>query len=509
MAELSVIIASHNFTVTRLSPRGKQAVEAFAKKYVQWGWQRSGVRDYIHAALKVFAAATQDRAEFRFHINQLKEFYAHLDMLNLKGDLIEVSQIPIPTPVKVKLQIQPSWGDREWQPPVIEYITSDKGPRQKFVDLQTGKGKSYCTMRGMEIFGYRTLIIVKPMYLEKWVEDMQRTMVLEPKDVMVIRGATQLMALLMMAEAGELESKIILLSNKTLQNWLKLYEKFRMDTLDQGYVCTPDRMCEVLGVGFRVIDEVHQDFHLNFKIDLYTNVAESTSLSATLLSDDDFMNKMYEIAYPAFSRYKGPAYDKYIAARAVIYRLRQPNEMRCKDPVSKNYSHHVYEQWILKNEQRSANYFDLINTVFKGSYLANYKKPNRCIIFCASIAMCTVVTAYLQKRYPHLDVRRYVEEDPWDNLMEADVSVTTLQSAGTAVDIPDLTTVILTTAVSSSQSNVQGFGRLRKLSNGIVPEFNYFVCEDVPKHVDYHEKKRGILQDRAVSYKSISIGVPV
>jgi hypothetical protein len=853
MAELSIFIASHNFKVTRLSPRGRQAAESFCKKYVQWGWQRSGVRDYIHAALKVYAAATNDRTEFRFHINQLKDFYDHLDLLNLKGDLIEVTQLSIPVPVKVELKIQPSWLDREWQPPVIEYITSDKGPRQKFVDLQTGKGKaqpldaaikvpggwktmgdmqvgteviardgsttkvthvhpqgikdiyritfidgrsteccedhlwevsvtsspsyqkvmstkelkafgrfinkrcfvdliepedcpdvalpidpyvlgvilgdghigntvlnicsndefivnkvaerlpdsmkmsphaksisygivrtdtavksneyltyfgeiylrrkyshekhvpeiylhasrnqridllqglmdtdgyvgkcgeasytstsldlakaveylvrslggiahivemiksftylgerkqgriaykvnirhkrptelvslprkkerlndnnqyapwlklridsvehigqkeaqcitiehpdhlyvtndfivthnSYCTMRGMAIFGYRTMIIVKPMYLEKWVEDMHRTMIFEPKDIMVIRGSSQLMALLMMAEAGELNSKIILLSNKTLQNWLKLYEKFKDDTLDMGYTCTPDRMCEVLGVGNRVIDEVHQDFHLNFKIDLYTNVAESISLSATLLSDDDFMNKMYEIAYPAFSRYKGPAYDKYIAARSVIYRLRQPNEVRYKDPVSKNYSHHVFEQWILKNDQRASNYFDLINTVVKGSYLPKYKKPDRCIIFCASIAMCTVVTAYLQKRYPHLDIRRYVEEDPWENLMEADISVTTLQSAGTAVDIPNLTTVILTTAVSSSQSNVQGFGRLRKPNDGTVPEFNYFVCEDIPKQVDYHEKKRGILQDRAISYKSINIGTPV
>lgn len=852
MAELSVIIASHNFTVTRLSPRGKQATEAFAKKYVQWGWQRSGFRDYVHAALKVFAAATQDRTEFRFHINQLKDFYTHLDMHNLKGDLIEVSQLPVPVGDPIDLVIQDKWTDREWQPPVIEYIVNPEGAVQKFVDLQTGKGKaqplrakikipggwstmgemqvgseviasdgttttvsaihpqgkkdiykitfkdgrtaecchdhlwriyrssspsywkvvstaeliamkpevnqrifvelispecseeialpldpyvlgvilgdghigktvltvtkedkfifdeiekclpgtvrfsmhsdvtsaiirnhngqeknvyleilrglglgeklshekfvpemylhgstqqrlallqglmdtdgtagkdgsvtfsstslflaeaaqylvrslggmasigirqtsfthngikkkgrisynvyirhvspsdlfrlprkkervsdtnqyapylklriekieyigveeaqcitivhpshlyvtddfvvthnSYCTMRGMAIHGLRTAIIVKPMYLDKWVEDMHRTFVLEPKDIMVIRGASQLMALLLMGEADEIKSKILLISNKTIQNWLKLYENFRQETLDQGYACTPDRMFEVLGVGNRVIDEVHQDFHLNFKIDLYTNVQKSISLSATLLSDDDFMNKMYEIAYPAHTRYRGPAYDKYILARSIIYRLRQPTEVRYKDPVSKNYSHHVFEQWILKNDQRSANYFDLINFVIKGSYLPKYKKGDRCIIFCASIAMCTVVTAYLKKQYPTMDVRRYVEEDPYEDLMEADIRVTTLQSAGTAVDIPQLTTVVLTTAVSSSQSNVQGFGRLRKLSDGTTPEFNYFVCEDVPKHVDYHEKKRAILQDRAVSYKSISVGTPV
>jgi intein/homing endonuclease len=870
MTELSIYLASHNFLVTRLSPRGRQAAESFAKKYVQWGWQRSGLRDYIHAALKVFAAATADRTEFRFHINQLQEFYTHLETLGLKGDLITVTQIPLPLATKVDLPVQAKWEDRDYQVPVIDYIVGKSTElingvqvllnklTRKFVDLQTGKGKataldskiktpggwstmgamevgteviakdgtttlvtgvhpqgvrqlyritfadgrsvecdaehlwhiyyintvvhrrwrvvntlevlrlismpnprvyvdlidseigedvdlpidpytlgvilgdgsisqsgisitkddeiifeeirktlpeslclveryaideekclcygisrknngvgrneyvvaleemdlmgtksdtkfipalylkssyqqrlallqglldtdgtvgksgtvtytsvskrlakevqylvrslggialitsriptfthlgekkkgrlaytiiirtkkpsllfrlprkaertnddnqyaedlklrvvsvvptevkeaqcitiahpdrlyvtddfivthnSYCSMRGMSMIGLRTLIFVKPMYIEKWVEDIHRTYDLAVEDVLVVRGSNHLMALLMMAEANELNAKIIIISNKTMQNWLKLYEKHKQETLDMGYVCTPDKLCSHLGVGIRLIDEVHQDFHLNFKIDLYTNVEHSLSLSATLLSDDDFMNKMYEVAYPAVTRYKGPAYDKYIASRSVIYRLHQPNEVRYKDPVSKNYSHHVFEQWILKSDRRASNYLNLINTVIKGSrYTTNYTKGDKLIIFCASIDLCTVVCDYLKKQYPNKDVRRYVEEDPWENLMDADIRVTTLQSAGTAVDIDQLTTTILTTAVSSSQSNVQGFGRLRKLKDGSTPEFYYFVCEDVPKHVDYHEKKRGLLEERSVGYKQIYIG---
>lgn len=509
MAEITLTLASHYFKVTKLSPRGRQIAELFAKKMVQWGWQRSGARDYIHAALKVFAAATADRTEFRFHINQLKDFQLHLEFNNFRGDMVEIFQLPIPDCADADFIVQSKWSDREHQVPVIEYLTKDAPPFSKFVDLQTGKGKSYCSMRGGEKYGVRIGIVVKPMYLDKWVEDIHRTYEIAVEDIVVVRGSKHLMALLLAAEAGDLTAKIVIISNKTFQNWIKLYEKFKEETLDMGYACLPEQWCEHLGIGYRLIDEVHQDFHLNFKLDLYTNVARSLALSATMISDDDFINKMYEIAYPAYSRYKGPAYDKYIAAKAVIYRLKQPNEVRYKDPISKNYSHHVYEQWILRNEQRTANYFDLINQVVKGAYIDKKKAGQRMAVYCASIEMCTLVTAYLKKKYPSLDIRRYVGEDPYEDLMEPDIRVTTLGSAGTAVDIPDLLVVLLTTCVASSQGNVQGLGRLRKLSDGSLTEFYYFVCEDVSKQIEYHEKKKALLEHRTVSFKCLYIGTSI
>lgn len=509
MSELLIVIRSHHFVVTRITPRGRTAVESFAKKFVQYGMQRSSNNRYIHSALKVYAAATQDRSEYRFHIHQLKQFQQHLEAYYLRDDLVEYDVLLPPEPAKVTLSLQSHWKSHDYQVPVIEYLKNEGPPLLKLAELQTGKGKSMCAMSAMSDIGHRTVIIVKPMYLEKWVEDIRRTYDIAIEDLMVIRGSSQLMALLLMGEAGSITSKIILISNKTIQNWIKLYERYKDETLDMGYVCTPDRLCEVLGAGIRLIDEVHQDFHLNYKIDLYTNVKHSISLSATLLSEDDFMNKMYEIAYPAATRYKGDAYDKYIATTAVIYKVKHPNKIRFKDPASKNYSHHVFEQSIMRSSELCSNYLKLIKQIIDGSYLRDYKKGQRLIIFCASIDMCTLATDYLKKAYKTMDVRRYVEEDSYEDLMEADIRVTTLQSAGTAVDIPELTTAILTTAVSSIQANVQSFGRLRKLKDGTTPEFLYLVCEDVSKHIEYHERKRVMLKDRALNYKSVFIPTPI
>jgi len=106
-------------------------------------------------------------------------------------------------------------------------------------------------------------------------------------------------------------------------------------------------------------------------------------------------------------------------------------------------------------------------------------------------------------------VKRYVEDDPYDNLMKPDIRVSTLQSAGTAVDIPNLATTVMTTAVSSSQANIQGLGRLREMKDGRVPEFVYFACVDIKKHMEYHEKKREMLKDRTLEYHIEHMGIKV
>jgi superfamily II DNA or RNA helicase len=508
MVELKVEICSHFFRATQISARAKPAIVEFAKKAVQWGMMRvprpGAAAGYRYSPLRVFAAATEDRTEYRFHINQLKEFQQHLEFHKLVGEMVEFSYRPMYDPEKVELVIKPEWTDRDHQVPVIEYITAPPPPNSKLVELQTGKGKSYCAMRGMQKFGFRTAILVRPMYIEKWLEDLHRTYNLRTEDVMVVQGGTHLMKLIELAMSGELESKIVLISNKTVQGWLKLYERLKEEIESLGYGCMPDQLMQVLKAGMRLIDEVHQDFHLNYKLDLYTHVPLSLSLSATLISDDAFLNKMYEVAYPNRARYKGGAYHKYAAAYAVLWRAAEPEKIRTREFGSKTYSHHAVEKSIARNKQTQDNYLKLINTVVKmGHFREQYKPGHKCLIFCAGIDFCTTVQQYLQKLYPNLKVNRYVEEDPFENLNEGDIIVSTLLSAGTAVDVPNLFTVILTTAVQSSPANLQGFGRLRELKDGTQPAFYYFVCEDIPKHVEYHEKKKELLQDRAAAYKSL------
>lgn len=520
MAELTIVVASHHFVVRNITARATEAIVGspervgFAQKYVQYGIVRipvPGRRPILkRGPVRTFATATADRREYRFHINVLPAFEQHLSQHHIKGDMIEWLVREIKSGVAVELPIFSHWSDRDYQEPVIEYLCAPPPPRSKFVDLQTGKGKSFCAMRAIAESGQRAVFLLRPGFIDKWIIDIRKTYDIPIEDVMVVRGGESLMALLEMARTGTMDAKIVLVSNKTFQIWLKLYKELGVATLDMGYACLPEEFFEFVGATWRVIDEVHLDFHLNFLIDLYTHVERSISLSATLLSDDDFVNGMYELAYPLHERYQGPAYDKYVNAQAVMFTLTEPKLVRWKDPATKAYNHHLFEASILRHPQMRENYFRLITQVVRGTWMTpTYQSGEKAIVFCVSIAMCTALVEYLRRQFPGKDIRRYVEDDPYQDLMDADIRVTTVGSAGTGVDIDNLTSCVLTQALASSQGNIQGFGRLRKLKSGKTPIFAYFVCTDIPKHLDYHERKRKLLELRALAYTPKYISQPI
>lgn len=499
---LTVVIGTNYFILKRLTPRAKQAAIEFSKKYIKYGLVKVQRNKFSRAAIAVFGAATKDREEFRFHINQFKEFLDFFNRNFIDEKLIEFIRKDVPVASKIDVKAREEWILRDEQLPVLEYML-DNSTRVKLVGLQTGKGKSLIAMKAVAEIGKKTAIIVRPMFIYKWIADVQKYLDIPTERIMVVQGSKDLMAVLQLAENNGLDDiDIFIFSNKTIQMWLKLYEDKRKYTLDLGYACLPEDMFELLKIGVRLIDEVHMDFHLNFKLDLYTNVEKSISLSATLINKDPFMERVYEIAYPADERFKVPALDRYIDAKAVIYYLDDNRKVRANEYGSTNYSHSAFEESVMKDREFLDNYLKLIKYVSDIGYIKDYVKGQRMIIFCYKKEFCTIVTNYLQRCYRHLDVRRYVAEDPDENMYEPDIRVTTLGSGSTAHDIAMLKTAIMTVSVDSIQSNIQALGRLRRL-DGVIPKFFYLACAQIPKQMQYHDSKRQLLRERAKTFNII------
>ncbi len=477
---LQITIASHFFKITRISPRAKQVVDSFARRYIQKGLVRLPGGRYINEGVKVYAAATSDREEYRFHINQLKPFREHLKFNNITDNLFDEILLPIPEAVDIELKIKPQWVPRDYQIPAIEYLVENNDNRAKLVGLRTGEGKTFIALNAIAEIKKRTVIIIKPMYIEKWVDDINKTYDIEPEDVLVIRGSAHLMTLIDLAQSGLLDSKFIIISNKTFQNWISLYEKLRDGISNLGYTTQPETFFSDIGAGIRLIDEVHQDFHLCFKIDLYTNIEKSISLSATLITNDDFVANMHEIMHPSKSRYALQKIDKYINSYNVTYTFKQSDKIRTTEWGGITYSHTAFEKSIQHHHETLMNYMNLINYVIQIGFLKCIRQNKKLLIFCSTVDMCTKLVKHLVKLYPQYNVKRYVAEDDYQtHLMNSDICVSTLGSAGTAVDIPNLTNVILTVAVDSIQSNIQSLGRLRKLGENDKTEFHFLTCQNL------------------------------
>ena len=381
-------------------------------------------------------------------------------------------------------------------------ISIEHPSRLYVTDNYTVTHNTFSALQAVNRIGRRLMIIVPGKYVDKWIEDVEGAFDLKAKELLVIRGASSLKSVLNIALEGDLNAKVLICTTTTLQNYIKDYE-YRTQ---KGYSVPPSELFQTLNVGVKLIDECHQMLHLNFKIDLYTHVAKTLFLSATLESSDAFVNRMLGIVYPQKHRMQGRAHVKYINISALAYNIRDIKKV--PHIRRKMYSHTMFEMSLIKQPQLLNQYIEMILRIAERAYMEKRQEGQKLLIFAATKEMCTILCEKILEKWPEETVGRYIGEDAWDNLHTNNIVVSTVGSAGTAVDIINLKTCIMTIAIDSIQQNMQACGRLRQLVNykDDYPEFVYLYCLDIEKHVLYHRRKYDTFAPIARSHKQYFSG---
>jgi superfamily II DNA or RNA helicase len=456
---------------------------------------------------KVYAGATRDRREFRFHRALEQELLQQLDSYGVRRSGIKIIDLPVPKPLRVTHPMIDSMKARDYQVPMVDYMAN---PQQKIkvTNLQTGKGKTAISLMAMVRMGLRTVIQLRGGYVARWIDDLEGLFTYKKGDILVIRGRDALMSVINMAKADDLDAKVIIITNKTLY---KFFEEFEKNPHDNYYGCRPEELYGLLRAGLRIVDEVHEDYHLSFRTDIYCNIQSSIHLSATLDTEDPFRRQMYDIALPQDCWYKGVEYDKYIISYALFYTASPEamQKLRLSEKGQDNYSHGAYEKSILRHRDLKEVYLDVCTYPVQRFYIEDdWQGGQKCIVFCYLVEFCEVLRDHYRKLYPELSVEEYVAETDAGVLKTADIIVSTIKSAGTAQDIPDLKVAILTQAVRKKEANIQTLGRLRKLKRWpeVTPVFVYLSNSAVPAHMKYHEAKKEIF--RTVTLTQRSEGMP-
>lgn len=505
---MRIDLYSHGFKVSELIQSDLVLLAEHCRPMVKWELIKQG-RSWSKQPKETYAAAIKNRREFRFHINTWPDFQTLLKLYNYPESNLQLvfhshdkSQYTA-VPFKVKNMKTP----RENQPGIISYVVEDDLPN-KMVTLQTGKGKTFISQYCAWLIGLRTSVTMKGGYIERWASDLEETFDFERGQLLVIRGGNAMASVQEQALAGELDAHVLLFTLGTWDKYLKNYEETNGKSTQ--YPIAPGELFPKLGIGFAVNDEAHQMFHQVFRQLLYMHVYKSLALSATMESSDDFNNRMYAVAYPVDMRNDGGGYDAFIRCVAMVYQLQNPKAVRYKGPQG-GYSHNAFEESLMSKKDYFPNYLKMVSFVVNNRYIKVREPGQKMLIFCASIKLCTLLVDRLQREHPDLKVRRYCEDDDYDNLLDADISVSTILSAGTAVDIPNLRITFCTTAINSRQSNEQALGRTRRLKDWpqVVPEFLYLVSTSVEKHVEYHNNKKEFFKGKVLEHLEVQLPITV
>lgn len=496
----------HSFFVYPHSHDEVMACESFAERWAKKELvpnPYTGIKEEVTKA--VFCTHTWDRREMGFLIKMWPEFKAHMSFTSPNTKL-DIESYDPPMGKKVKLKMKAKFSPRGQQPEALEYIKSSHR-NVSVLEAATGFGKTITAFFSMEYKNTRTAAVMGATHIKTWTNCGKEYMGMGTKDVLVIAGSSNLKAAVEMIRAKDINPKFILISSQTLQKFISAYEE---DFQNTHYPFTPIELWELLGVGFLIRDETHEAIHATVKQIIYSNVREILFLSATLVSDDKFINRIYEYVFGSKKERWISNPNTHIGVRPTFYWC-HPQLLRhrsFKFQSSFGYSHVDFEKSILKRKRVLNEWLEYNNSILRSTLIKNYQKGLKALVLVSTKKMAYEMQAYLKKQYPKLTVGAFVSGAKSAELYERDIVVSTPKGAGTGKDIPGLYVVIQTIAVNSIQLNLQIMGRLRPVKingkdTGLTPLYIYLNCNSIPKHIEYHRKRVGDVRGKCKDIKPI------
>ena len=157
---------------------------------------------------------------------------------------------------------------------------------QLSVNLNTGKGKTYCSIATIAFFKIKSMIITASnSLLSQWKDEIIKYTNLKEKDVIQIKGSDNINMILSGYSQKANNASIYLCSHGTLKSfgdsygWDKVYELFKY-----------------LGIGLKFFDEAHTNFDNMLMIDYHTNVWKTYYVTATPGRSNFKENRIYKVS---------------------------------------------------------------------------------------------------------------------------------------------------------------------------------------------------------------------
>jgi len=488
MATFTVDNYSHGFTIKASTGTAQKALldyckglSTFEKKWDPLSMQR---RTFVK---DVYAAASPYLQNIGFVNGDWKALRSKLYSAGFTDvDFThQVHRASDGVPIEVELR---DWvSPREEQVPVVEFLTRPQAPTC-VLPMRTGGGKTISTIMSIAKVGRRACLSMARQHIITWMKSIEEFTLTEKDEIFWADGQPGLTKLIKQAKAGECNYKFIFITVGTMRGFIKRY--LATGHLIEGV--SPRDLMSILGVGILAVDESHENVHAMCIAAIHTHVAKVIYLSATIVTDNKFTEGIYDKLFPQDLRFSGGRENDHVEVYPVFYRHSAPKQVKCKGKMG--YSHIMYEAWLLEDERRMTAYYDLVNAIVGGTFMKSYKKGQKALLFCATIDFCKEIARRLDLDYRDQGIvaKSYNGTDAYSVLYDSDIVVSTVGSAGTGKDIPNMMVAVSCIAIGSVQKNLQMLGRPRPPKDfpGIDPQYFYLVASDIKQHLDYDKRKR-------------------
>lgn len=320
---------------------------------------------------------------------------------------------------------------------------------QLSVNLNTGKGKTYCSIATAAVYGLRSAIITSSIdWLRQWKEFILEYTDTKPMEIYLLSGAPSIQRLL---SKGVSKYKFILISHSTIKSygdtygWDKVSELFKF-----------------MKIGLKFYDECHLNFTNMCKIDFYTNTYKTYYVTATPARSDSAENRIFQLYFKnipsivLFDEEEDP-HTRYVAIR---YNSKpSPLDLsKCSNPKYGLDRNKYMSSYIIKNQ----NFYKMLRIV-----LDIVLPKGKTLMYIGNNYAISVIHEWICENYPELEnevgiYTSVIPERDKQSQKQKRLILSTTKSMGAAEDIKGLKcTVVLAEPFKSEVLAKQTLGRTR------------------------------------------------
>lgn len=489
---LRIVVRNLHFTVILYNPIYVRVIEhiKFSLSVYSYKYDRYKKR-MVNSLDSTYYSYDPHTKEYRFPITVIKKFMRILGANGITREMIDLEMDKVHRVETLRAKINPKYELRDYQHDYVNTAIDNLDKKYLLIDAVMGSGKSLMMSAIWSRLNMRVGMIVLPKFIKKWIEDLKDYLQLENEDFYVVQGSESLIALM---EEEDINYKVILFSMRTILNYLKDYESGAYE-----YPFKPQDLFDHLEIGVMANDETHMEFQsLSYAL-MYFDANYFFGSTGTFDSNNQNIKRLYNIIIPKNNRISNLLnYDPYVNVKSIEYSFKYNKRFKYKR--AQGYNHILFEHSIMKFPMLKNSYYEMLDHYIKEVYFNKRKTTDdKIVIFFASINMCSDFTEYIKNKYKEEVVYRYIGGDDYNTMLQSSIIISNTGMLGTAVDVKGLISVIQTVSTSSLQSNLQNFGRLRKIKNRDV-WYYYIFTRDIKRQYDMHIHRYEAIKEKIAYY---------
>lgn len=372
---------------------------------------------------------------------------------------------------------------------------------QLSVNLNTGVGKSYCSIATMAFYKINSIVITgSNSLLSQWESEILKYSNIKQEEIIRISGSDYCNMILCGNSGKANKGKVFLCSHGTLRSF---GERYGMEKIG--------KLFELLGIGLKFYDEAHTNFYNMNMIDFFTNTFKTYYVTATPGRSNWRENKIFQISLknvPGIDLFDERLnHTSYIA----IKWNSNPSAgaiSACKNPVY-GLDRNKYINYLTTKKE----FYDMLRIIMD-MVISAIKKGGRVLLYIGTNDGILRVYYWIAQNYPEFlgDIGIFTSiVDKEDKLEEKKkkILLSTTKSAGLGEHIEGLKMTILLAEPFKSEILARqtlgrtrddntlyielvdlGFLYCRKFYNAKLPVFNKYAKDVSDTTIDSHELYR-------------------